>query len=168
MIILGLGSNQGDKKTYLEKSIAALSNILTSLRCSSFYESDALLPQDAPENWNIPFLNRAISGETLLSPQDLLKEIKTIEKKLGRIDRGRWGPREIDIDILAYHDDVIQEPDLIIPHVGLLERDFALIPFAEIAPDWVYPVEGPDFGKTANYLSCQRRLASRWQLRKQN
>ena len=153
MIILGLGSNWGDKQEYLQKAVDELALILSHLNISSTYEMPALLPEGAPAEWNIPFLNRAVSGETKLNPQDLLKEIKKIEQQLGRIDRGHWGPREIDIDILAYDDEVIDEPDLKIPHRGLLERDFALLPLVELAPDWVYPVVGPYFGKTAHDLA---------------
>jgi 2-amino-4-hydroxy-6-hydroxymethyldihydropteridine diphosphokinase len=107
--------------------------------CSPVYESRALLPADAPPEWNMPFFNMAVCGETHLKPQALLGETQALEQRLGRTRRGHWGPREIDIDILAYDDVVLEEEALVIPHSELLRRDFALIPFADIAPEWVHP-----------------------------
>jgi 2-amino-4-hydroxy-6-hydroxymethyldihydropteridine diphosphokinase/dihydropteroate synthase len=152
MIILGLGANEGNRIAALKKAVEALSTILTEIQVSPLYESEALLPENAPADWNKPFLNQAVAGETALAPLRLLETLKKIEQTLGRIDRGRWSPREIDIDILAYHDEVIETADLTIPHKALLERDFALIPLAQVAPHWRYPVPGPDYGKTAEFL----------------
>jgi 2-amino-4-hydroxy-6-hydroxymethyldihydropteridine diphosphokinase len=94
----------------------------------------------------------AVAGETNLTPKALLTEVKAVERALGRKPREHWSPREIDIDILAYGAEVINAPDLIIPHAHLLKRDFALVPFADIAPDWVYPA-GAQYGKTARELA---------------
>lgn len=110
---------------------------------STVYESAAMLHPGSPEEWNLPFLNMVVVGETLLSPPALLSEIKRIEHKLGRMPRGHWAPREIDIDILAYGDEVLQTPAMVLPHMGLLERSFTLLPLAELWPDWRYPVPGP-------------------------
>jgi 2-amino-4-hydroxy-6-hydroxymethyldihydropteridine diphosphokinase len=140
MIILGLGSNQGDREVYLQKAINALKAIFTDFRVSRMRESAALLPEGAAPEWNTPFLNMAVGGETDLSPQDLLKTIKEIEKDLGRVNRGRWGPREIDIDILIYHDQIMNTENLTIPHPELLKREFALLPLLELVPDWAYPI----------------------------
>ena len=139
MIVLGLGSNRGDRLAYLHKAKQALSAFVTSLTCSTLYESPAMLPENAPTDWESDFYNMAIAGETKLTPQELLVAVKQIEQQLGRQDRGRWGPREIDIDILAYDELRLQSPDLIIPHIGLLQRDFALVPFADVAPHWIHP-----------------------------
>lgn len=140
MVVLGLGSNLGDRLGYLREAVRRLSDVMTGLRCSSVYESPAMLPENAPPEWDIAYYNMVIVGGTSLSPQELLRFAKIIEQELGRTDRGRWGPREIDVDILAYGQKVLGEPDLIVPHAGLLLRDFALVPLAEIAPDWVHPV----------------------------
>lgn len=148
-IILGLGSNKGNRHANLASAVSAIGEFASHISCSLIYESRALLPPDAPADWNMDFLNMALSCETSLLPRELLRKIKEIEKYTGRTPSGYWGPREIDIDILAYADVTVNEPDLIIPHPFLLERDFALIPFAEIAPDWIYP----GLGKTAYQLS---------------
>ncbi len=149
MIILGLGTNIGERLAYLESAIHHLSAVLNITAISPIYESPALLKSDSPKEWDISFLNMAIMGETNLSPQELLAQIKDIEKKVGRQDRGIWAPREIDIDILAYDSLIVDESDLKIPHQYLCERAFALLPFADIAPDWCYP----GMGETAREIA---------------
>ncbi len=142
MVILGLGSNSGDREAYLRQAIVLLGGLLQAMRVSGVYESKALLLADAPREWDKPFLNMAVVGETTLSLQELLKAIKAIEQKLGRKSLGKWSPREIDIDILAMGDQVVDTPVLQVPHHELLNRDFALLPLAELAPDWIYPLAG--------------------------
>jgi 2-amino-4-hydroxy-6-hydroxymethyldihydropteridine diphosphokinase len=88
------------------------------------------------------FLNAVAEIETHLVPHDLLQAAKGVEAGLGRKSRGRWGPREIDIDILFYGDRVVRLEDLRVPHPLLLERGFVLAPLAEIAPDLVHPETG--------------------------
>jgi len=148
MVILGLGSNIGDRLGYLRAAVRWLSAIITDMRLSSIMESAAMLPPGATNDMDLPFLNMVISGVTSLAPHALLAEVKSIELKLGRIQRGVWGPREIDIDILAMDDVVIKSPELSIPHSGILKRDFVLLPLAEIAPQWKYPVAGPFYQQT--------------------
>lgn len=152
LIVLGLGTNQGERSLMLKRAIEALTHILANIQSSSIYESEALLLPGAPPEWNMPFLNMAIKGYSTLEPHALLAEIKAIEQKLGRQDRGRWSPREIDIDILAYGDQTLRSDSLTIPHISLLERAFALQPFAEIHPHWRYPLPGANYGKTAGEL----------------
>jgi 2-amino-4-hydroxy-6-hydroxymethyldihydropteridine diphosphokinase len=150
MIILGFGSNIGERREYMQAAVRCLQESgVEIVAVSTVYESPALLKPDAPEEWQQPFLNMAVRVATDLSPQDLLKQIKMIEQKIGRKDRGVWAPREIDIDILAYGNLYIDEDNLKIPHVALCSRAFAILPFAEIAPDWRYPVQGKFFDKTA-------------------
>ncbi len=146
MVILGLGGNKGDREALLKKAVDALALILEKPRISSLYENKALLPEGAPASWDMPFLNMAVAGETALSPQALLAAIKDIENKLGRKPAERWAPREIDIDILAMGDVVLAQTDLCVPHRFLLERDFALVPLVELAPDWRCPVAGEYYG----------------------
>ncbi len=153
MIVLGLGSNRGDRLASLRKAVSALGNIVTDIACSSIYESTALLPPGAPAEWDTAFLNMALRCRTSLTPEELLSGVKSIETALGRSKTGYWGPREIDIDILAYGDTVMHEPNLIIPHQHLLARNFALVPFADVAADWPYPVPGDFFGMTASQLA---------------
>jgi 2-amino-4-hydroxy-6-hydroxymethyldihydropteridine diphosphokinase/dihydropteroate synthase len=160
-IVLGLGSSLGDRRNFLRRAIRALAYegeepVLKNIRLSPLYESDALLPEGAPESWNVPYLNMAIAGETSLDSDRLLKSIKEIEARLGRQKRERWSPREIDIDILAWGPMAKREDHLKIPHLGLLDRPFALWPLADVLPDWEYPLAGPDQGRTA------RELSGRW------
>ncbi len=148
MIILGLGSNIGNKEDNIAKALDQLKAFVTNIKFSKPYHSKALLPENAPKEWDIDFINIAVSGNTKLNPFELLKNIKAIEKNLDRIDRGFWSPREIDIDILAIDDLIIESSILTIPHKYLTERDFVLFPLSEIEPNWQHPV----IKKTASQL----------------
>jgi 2-amino-4-hydroxy-6-hydroxymethyldihydropteridine diphosphokinase len=150
-VALGLGTNVGDRLAFLEDAVFRLRTLVSDIHTSPIYESAALLPEGAHETWDTPFLNMALVGETALAPQALLVAIKALEIKLGRQTRGHWGPREIDIDILLYGQEVVDAPELNIPHPHLLSRDFALKPLADIAPNWVYPA-GEHQGKTIGEL----------------
>jgi len=138
MVILGLGSNVGERGEMLDAALLALKPILKNMKLSKRYETPALLLPGSPKEWDIPFLNMAVAGDCDLGPQELLTALKKIESDMGRIDRGRWAPREIDLDILAYDDLEIREVNLTIPHPELFNRHFALAPFADVAPDWTY------------------------------
>ena len=130
MIVLALGSNLGSR---LENLITASKMLpLRNRKYSYVYESRALLPENAPQNWDIPFLNMAISGYTHLSPTELLNSIKDIEKSLGRRSTEIWAPRHIDIDILFYGNSSIKDATLTIPHKRMHERDFVLVPACDI------------------------------------
>lgn len=142
MILLGLGSNLGDRKANLEAALAALALAGVHIqRVSSVYETDALLPEDAPTEWDIPYYNIAVVAESSLQPEALLDVVKQVEQQLGRENVGRWGPRVIDIDILAHGVSMMQSERLTIPHPQMLGRDFVMVPLAEIAPHWRYPAE---------------------------
>src|SRR5262245_36462476 len=122
MIILGLGSNLGDRLQHLRQAFFALKQLpgLTIQQVSPVYISDTLVPENAPADWDQPYLNFALRCETNLAPQDLLRELKNIEWSIGRKPEKRhWGPRVIDIDILAYDNLVIQNEILTLPHAGL-------------------------------------------------
>lgn len=140
MILLGLGSNLGDRRTNLAIALRELGKAVDILCVSSVYETAALLPEKAPAEWDVPYHNIVISIEYYLSSSDLLYKAKLIERGMGREDVGRWGPRIIDIDVLAFHDEVRNMPHLTLPHPGMAERNFVMVPLAEIAPDWVHPV----------------------------
>lgn len=158
MIILGLGSNIGDRVASLRRGIQSLRRVLDGICVSPVYTSEALLPDAAPAEWDRPFLNLAVAGTSTLRPRELLEAVKAIERDAGRIDRGHWSPRELDIDILAYHNEVVDESDLHVPHRALLMRDFALVPLADVAPGWVYPVPGPSQGMTALALAARMQV----------
>jgi 2-amino-4-hydroxy-6-hydroxymethyldihydropteridine diphosphokinase len=136
-VFIGLGSNLGDREGYIERAIAALRATpgVTLIAQASLYETEPVGMEDQP--W---FLNTAVEIRTTLPPQALLQRFKAIEKALGRKGRKRWGPREIDLDLLLYGDRVICEPDLTVPHPELARRRFALAPLAELAPEVVHPV----------------------------
>ena len=157
MIILGLGSNFGNREGYLQQAVNILNqNILAAMEVSSIYESMPVLKEGSPIEWNnLQYLNMAVRGESHLSPSDLLKKIKMIENQIGRQSRGTWAPREIDIDILAYDDLFINNDELTIPHAHLYKRPFALLPLTELAPNWQCPVGGAFKGKTAYDISDQ-------------
>ncbi|MBU1992755.1 MAG: 2-amino-4-hydroxy-6-hydroxymethyldihydropteridine diphosphokinase [Patescibacteria group bacterium] len=128
-VYLGLGSNIGDREGNLEKAC----EMVGALKKSSIHETEPFGVLDQPK-----FLNMVCKIETELSPRELLNHVKNIEKKIGRKKREKWGPREIDIDILFYGDIIVDEPDLQIPHPGISEREFVLKPLREIAPDKIH------------------------------
>lgn len=149
MIILGLGSNIGDRLANLRAALHAISALptVTVIQVSPVYISDAMLPDNAPADWDIPYLNAAIRCESSLKPTELLQQLKQIEKNIGRESLPRhWGPRIIDIDILAWDDLKLESDALTIPHKNLRERPFALWPLADVAPLWL------DNDKTAAQL----------------
>ncbi|HVV79493.1 MAG TPA: 2-amino-4-hydroxy-6-hydroxymethyldihydropteridine diphosphokinase [Pseudolabrys sp.] len=131
---LGLGGNVGDSRATLDRAIAMLvdGRSIKLLARSSDYQT----PPWGVEN-QAPFVNLCLAVETTLTPRQLLQRIHEIERALGR-DRAaetHWGPRTCDIDILAYDDVRLNEPNLTLPHPRMFERGFVLIPLAEIAPD---------------------------------
>ena len=132
--LVGLGGNVGDVRTTLDRAVAAFCDgtEVRLLAQSSDYQTPPWGVVDQP-----PFVNRCIAVETMLAPPALLDRALTVERTLGRArDREqRWGPRPIDIDLLAYDDLAVDEPGLTLPHPRLLERAFVLVPLAEIAPD---------------------------------
>ncbi|NOZ63512.1 MAG: 2-amino-4-hydroxy-6-hydroxymethyldihydropteridine diphosphokinase [Caldiserica bacterium] len=134
-IFLSLGSNVGDKETNLSRCRAILQREGIKIRkTSSLYLTPPWGKTDQPE-----FLNQVIEAETALSPRELLFLIKSIERKMGRESREKWGPRIIDIDILFYGDKIIEEENLVIPHPLIAERAFVLLPLHEIAPELLHP-----------------------------
>ncbi len=134
-VFLALGSNVGDSKAYIEKAVELLGASVPDIVRAPLYTSKAVGYTDQPD-----FINTAIRGETALTPQELLRFVKGIEQEIGRIYRFRWGPREIDIDIIYYGDTVSDEPGLTIPHPRCRERDFVLRPICDIDPAYIDPV----------------------------
>jgi len=129
---LGLGSNLGDREALLRAAIMALDATpgvrVTSI--SSLYETPPWGP--VPQG---PYLNACVALETTLSPRQLLTLCLAIERDHGRERAIRWGPRTLDMDVLLYGDESIDEEGLIVPHPRMAERAFVLVPLAEIAPD---------------------------------
>ena len=128
---LGLGSNLGDRERNLGEARRLLEEAgARLLRASAVHETEPFGVIDQPR-----FLNQVVEVEWRLGPRELLGAVKAVEIAAGRKPTYRWGPREIDVDILLFGSDTVDEPDLVIPHPGLYERDFLLRPLAELRPD---------------------------------
>tara|TARA_Y100000389_G_scaffold81260_1_gene77827 strand:+ start:1502 stop:1936 length:435 start_codon:yes stop_codon:yes gene_type:complete len=137
-IIFCLGSNLGDRKLNLDLAITYLVQQLKLLNItkSTILQNKAMMPENAPESWNIDFFNIAISADvdiSIFTPLKILKICQNIEKKVGRKERERWAPREIDIDIAKIDDLKIHiDHKLTIPHPGIYDRDFFIKTISEI------------------------------------
>lgn len=130
------GGNTGDRQQFLASALKALeAECGKVIAVSALYETAAWGVTDQP-----PFLNQAIELQTALAPQALLECILAIEVKLGRVRNQKYGPRTIDIDILLYGQEVIDEPGLVVPHPHLPNRRFALECLNDIAPAFIHPV----------------------------
>jgi len=141
-VFLGLGSNEGSPRDTINAAFERLCQILSSARLSPLWRSRARYYRDQPD-----FVNAAAAGQCSLSPRELLRAVNEIEAEFGR-DRSREikkGPRPLDIDILLYGRQIVAEPDLIIPHAGLRERKFALLPLTELDPGLTDPVSGRSY-----------------------
>jgi 2-amino-4-hydroxy-6-hydroxymethyldihydropteridine diphosphokinase len=143
-VYIGFGSNVGNREQAVYQAVRAVDGLRDTrlVACAKLYESPALLTDDAPDEWDEPFINTVAAYHTKLSPQELLRALQGIESALGKIKRGHWGPREIDIDILAYGREVVDEEDLQIPHPFAFDRDFVLMPWSDIAPHYRHPRHG--------------------------
>ena len=133
---LGLGSNIGERKVLLDRSLRMLDDLqeIKVIKVSPFYETEPVGKKDQP--W---FLNAVCEIATDLEPIHLLHATQNVENKLGRIRQERWGPRTVDIDILLYDDIRLKLPDLIIPHPRIKERAFVLKPLFELNGEIVFP-----------------------------
>jgi 2-amino-4-hydroxy-6-hydroxymethyldihydropteridine diphosphokinase len=135
-VYVALGSNLGDREAYLWQALGLLAAepAVKVQRVSSFYETKPVGNPQQPD-----FLNAVVQLACALSPLELLRTLQAIEKRLGRVRREPWGPRTIDLDLLLFGQVTVEEPGLTVPHPRLLERDFVLVPLAEIAPDLTLP-----------------------------
>jgi 2-amino-4-hydroxy-6-hydroxymethyldihydropteridine diphosphokinase len=133
---IGVGSNLGNREEYLNRAVEELKLIseIQVLRQSTWIETMPVGKVEQPV-----FLNGAVEIKTTLPAVGLLQQLKLIEQKLGRIHREVWGPREIDLDILFYGNQVLCEDRLTIPHPLLHSRLFVLQPMLELAPDLIHP-----------------------------
>ena len=142
---VGLGSNVGDRLGNLRAAVRALDghDSIAVVAASGVYETDPVGPEQ-PD-----FLNALVEIETDLAAEELLRILREIESQLGRIVRERWGPREIDLDLLVYGDAHIETDDLVVPHPQIATRAFVLVPLVEIAPVLDIPGVGPASGLLA-------------------
>lgn len=131
-VFLGLGSNLRDRDAALRGALERIGGLPGTeiVRVSSFIETEPWGVEEQP-----PFLNAVAEIRTALPPRELLAALKEIERELGRVPGPRWGPRQIDVDLLLYGARTVQEPDLVVPHPRLLEREFVCGPLGEIAPE---------------------------------
>lgn len=139
LVVLGLGSNRGDGEAIFSGAAEALGRVLGESRLSTLYRSKPMYVLDQPS-----FLNAALAGRFSGTPRELLALTQGVEASFGR-DRSRErrkGERTLDIDILLFGSVVLAEPDLSIPHEGLLERKFALLPLLNLLPDARDPRSG--------------------------
>jgi 2-amino-4-hydroxy-6-hydroxymethyldihydropteridine diphosphokinase len=136
---VGIGSNLGDREGYLRRAIDLLSaeDGIEVVAVSTLRETEPVGP--VPQG---PFLNGAVRIATTLSPRDLLGRLLAVEQGLGRVRLERFGPRTIDLDLLLYGDETVDEPGLTVPHPRLHERRFALEPLAELDPTLELPGRG--------------------------
>jgi 2-amino-4-hydroxy-6-hydroxymethyldihydropteridine diphosphokinase len=134
-VYLALGTNLGRRQHNLKEALRRLPPEVEISAVSRLYETAPAYVVDQP-----PFFNIAVKAETGLSPTDLLAFLKELEAKIGRKESFRYGPRQIDLDIIFYDDRIVDLPNLTIPHPRLSERAFVLKPLADIAPSLIHPV----------------------------
>ena len=138
---IGLGSNLDDPAAQIRRAVWHLERLPDGdvLEVSSFYRSAPFGPVEQPE-----FVNAVLTLETQSDGQALLRSLQEIETNMGRVRDGqRWGPRVIDLDLLLLGEQRIDEADLVVPHPGIAERNFVLLPLRELAPDLIIPGLGP-------------------------
>jgi len=160
---IGLGSNAGDAVDNVERALDALERLGTVAARSALYRSPPWGVRDQAD-----FVNAAALLETALDPRELLGALKALESELGRVTTYRWGPRVIDLDILAYDDLIVDEPDLALPHPRLAERAFALVPLAEIDPAFAAALDalGADDRRPVQRIrasAARRRTIVNWE-----
>jgi 2-amino-4-hydroxy-6-hydroxymethyldihydropteridine diphosphokinase len=132
---LALGSNLGDRLNHLRRAAASLHREkgVRVVRSSRVYETAPVGPPQ-PD-----YLNAVIEVETTLSPRELLRACLDVEQAMGRVRAERWGPRVVDVDVLTFDDERIDEPDLVVPHPRMHERAFVLVPLLELTEDPMLP-----------------------------
>jgi 2-amino-4-hydroxy-6-hydroxymethyldihydropteridine diphosphokinase len=132
--VLGLGSNVGDRLAHLQRAVDALTEAGPVVAVSPVYETD---PVGGPEQAD--FFNAVVIVETDLSADALLGLAHTAEARSARVRDQRWGPRTLDVDIVAIGDEVVDEPDLVVPHPRAAERAFVLVPWSAVDGDAAFP-----------------------------
>lgn len=154
VVYLGLGTNLGDRLAMLRLALEGLEALGEVVACSSVYETEPWGVADQPR-----FLNLCCALRTRLRPEELHAETRALEARLGRRPGMRWGPRALDVDLLAYDGRVIATERLSIPHPRIAERAFVLAPLAEIAPALRLPGLGGTVHEQLTRLGETARLA---------
>lgn len=146
-VYIGLGSNLGDRQARLQEAREKIAGMPGTVirKLSSLYLTEPWGYHEQGE-----FINQVVEIETILSPEELLACLQEIEIKMGRQHVGKWGPRIIDLDILLYGDQVINLPELKVPHPYMRQRLFVLIPLQEMDPKIVFPEDGMTIKEVLN------------------
>ena len=136
LVGISLGSNIGDRLGTIRQASLLLKGMGIQIVASSdIFETAPWGVKEQP--W---FLNACLLVDTSVSPRELLSRLQSIENRLGRVSRFRWGPREIDLDLLFMDGLAVDEEDLVLPHPEMHNRSFVLVPLNQVAPDWVHPL----------------------------
>ncbi len=164
IVYIGIGTNQGNKLGNIQKAFTLIEKIHSTKieSFSSIYITKPFgyLKQD-------DFLNMVIKISTGKDIKSFFKKLKIIENKLGRTKTIKWGPRQIDLDILFFNDQIFSDEDLTVPHKGITERDFVLVPLAEIQPDFVHPALNEKIADICNTV-LQKQIISKIEYSKRN
>lgn len=149
---IGLGSNLGDREGQIRAALEAIADLPDTdlVRVSSLYDTEPAGEVDQPN-----FLNAAALLDTELEPRQLLWNLLLIEKRLGRVRTQPWGPRTIDLDLLLYGDEIVEEDDLRVPHPEIIRRSFVLVPLVELDPRLVHPGTGETMAAHLNRLGAR-------------
>jgi 2-amino-4-hydroxy-6-hydroxymethyldihydropteridine diphosphokinase len=162
-VFLGLGANVGDRERNLRMALRLLGARARVVAVSSLYRSVAVVLDAAAPGPD--YLNAVCETSTDLEPLELLRFVKEIEQAIGRRPAARWSPRPIDIDIELYGGRIVDTAELRVPHLMVCERNFVLVPLAELAPEAVHPVDGRTIGELAedvDYGGLEHVAAPEW------
>jgi 2-amino-4-hydroxy-6-hydroxymethyldihydropteridine diphosphokinase len=137
-VAIALGSNLGDREAHLAFGLSALPGFITNLEQSSWHDTTPVgVSPDQPR-----YLNGVVIGETSLTARELLENLLAIEREAGRLRETPMAPRTLDLDLILFGEERIEEPGLVVPHPRFRERLFVLEPLAEVAPGWIDPATG--------------------------
>ncbi len=154
-VFIGIGSNQGDRKSCIFSALEEIRSFGDLVSISGLYETE---PFGSIEQSD--FLNAVVQVSTALAPDELLTRLQHVEQRLGRVRKEKWGPRTLDLDILIFDQLLLKSETLVVPHPGLSERLFVLVPLCEIASQY----NVPGLNKTVEQLLKETPDGSRIEL----
>ena len=157
-VYLAFGSNMGDRRAYIDE---ALNSIKAHPHFRNIKVSDCFTTAPYGGVEQEDFLNGVLEAETMMTPGQLLSYLHQLEAQAGRERRVHWGPRTLDLDILFYGKEIVEEEDLQIPHKDLANRDFVLMPMMQLAPFFIHPVTGKTVEEMAEELKERQKKTRR-------